>query len=102
MRFKKLLIVTIILSFSINAYSVFAYDMSSENYRLQIEGIDMGAIGERKDFSDSDKGVFSVNSLKEVFNSHLSWKMALISIISFLIIAVIFYLIIKKVFVLKR
>lgn len=101
MKFKKLLIIATILCFSANICSVFAYDMSSENYRLQIEGIDMGAIGDMKDFSDSGQG-FPVNKLKEAFASHFSWKMALILFVIFLIISFIFYLIIKKVFVLKR
>jgi hypothetical protein len=78
--------------------------MSSENYKLQIEGIDMGAVGEMKDFSDAsqNQGFLSGNSLKEVFISHLSWKMALISIIGLLILVFIFYLVIKKVFAFKR
>ena len=100
MRFKKLLIITAIISFSANVCSVLAYDMSSENYKLQIEGIDMGAIGEMKDFSDSNQGFAS--ALKEVFTSNFSWKMALIFIVGFLILVFVFYLIIKKVFIFKR
>jgi len=102
MRFKKLLIIAIILGFSANICSVLAYEMSSENYRLQIEGIDMGAIGDMKDFSESDKGFFSTNNLKEVFNSCFSWKMALILLIVILIISSVFYLVVKKISVPKK
>ncbi len=102
MKFKKLLIITAILCFSVNVCSVLAYDMSSENYKLQIEGIDMGAIGDMKDFSDSNQDFLSVKNLKEVFTSHSSWKIALIFIVVFLVLSFIFYLVIKKVFAFKR
>ena len=102
MRFKKLLIIAIILGFSANICSVLAYEMSSENYRLQIEGIDMGAIGDMKDFSGPDKGFLSTNNLKEVFTSCFSWKMALILLIVILIISSVFYLVVKKISVPKK
>ena len=102
MRFKELIIAITVLSFSANVCSVVAYDMSSESYNLQIEGIDMGAIGEMKDFSDSNQGFFSGNTMKEVFTSHFSWKMALIFLVGFLMVFFIFYLVVKKVFAFKR
>ena len=104
MRFKKLLIVITIIFFSANICSVLAYEMSSENYKLQMDEIDMGAVGDMRDFSDvsQNQGFLSGNSLKEVFASHFSWKMALIFLVGLLIISFIFYLIIKKVFIFKR
>jgi len=79
-----------------------AYDMSSENYKLQIEGIDMGAIGEMRDFFNTNKNFPLASALKEFFFSRFSWKMALVFFAGLLTVSFLSYLIIKRMFLPKR
>ncbi len=96
MRFAKLLIlITVFCLFGITG-CVSAYDMSSDNYKLQIEGIGIGAVGDMKDFSDSGQGQNPISILKEVFASHFSWKMTLIFFVALSAAVLIFWLIAKK------
>ena len=58
---------------------VFAEVMESNNYRLESDEIDMGAIGEMRDFSGSHEREGPITDASETsFNFSFSWKLLLV------------------------
>ena len=82
----------------LGAYSADAYIMESENYRLELDEIDMGAIGEMRDFSSPIQKGGSVlgRYLKESFGSPFSWELILGIVGGLLFLAFVCYFIVKK------
>jgi hypothetical protein len=101
---KKIFVVIATFCFLTNIYSVFALDMSSEKYKLQIDEINMGAIGEMRDFSNSNQAESSVfkNSLKDFLGSHFPWKPMLVIAAGLLLFILCYHFVVKKPLFSKR
>ena len=96
MSTQKYLIV-IMLCFLFNVYPANASMMESQNYRLESDEINMGAIGELRDFS----GLATSQNPKQgpiVIITHKisSWEIIFGSVLVLLLLIFIYYLVPKK------
>ncbi|PIR72195.1 MAG: hypothetical protein COU42_02115 [Candidatus Nealsonbacteria bacterium CG10_big_fil_rev_8_21_14_0_10_36_24] len=94
MSTQKYLIV-IILCCLLGAYSVDADVMESQNYRLESDEINMGAIGEMRDFSKTDQNLPEGPIV--IFTHKISvWEIMFGSALALLILVFVYYLVLKK------
>jgi len=94
MSIKKYLTV-IMLCFLLGAYSVDADVMESQNYRLESDEINMGAIGEMRDFSKTDQNLPEGPIV--IFTREISvWEIMFGSALVLLLLVFLYYLVFKK------
>jgi len=102
---KKYLIV-ITLCFLLGASSTDASVMESENYRLESDEIDMGAIGDMRDFSglsqqEKELALAASQNPKQgpvvIFTSKISaWEIIFGSALALLLLVFVYYIVFRK------
>ncbi len=116
-RFKnKKQIIIILALFFVFSYlasnSVQAYVIESENYRLESDEIDMGAIGEMRDFSglsqqEKELALAASQNPKQgpvvIFTSKISaWEIIFVSALVLLLLVFVYYAVFRKRLIFKK
>ena len=78
-KLKPPIYIVILATILFSPLFAFAEVMESNNYRLESDEIDMGAIGEMRDFSGSHEREGPITGASEAsFNFSFSWKLLLV------------------------